>query len=89
MSDAVIRSGHILMQLDNEDYSRLWLCWMHRMCSETVDIIDNWSNFKGKAGLLGWDCVHPTQEVAALIACSIVYMVYSSIQCTWPQNRPK
>lgn len=55
------------------DYSQLRSlnCWTSRWCSKnSVVFIDNWSSFEGKAGPLGQDGIHLTQEGAALISCS-------------------
>ncbi|XP_053085594.1 uncharacterized protein LOC128317482 [Pangasianodon hypophthalmus] len=82
MSDAVVCSGPIPMRHGDVAYSRLWSlnCWMSRWCSENnVGFIDNWTNFEGKAGLLGRDGVHPTREGAALISCSIAHSLRTGL----------
>ncbi|KAK3557298.1 hypothetical protein QTP70_026680, partial [Hemibagrus guttatus] len=74
MSDAVVCSGP----------NATWQCSLQQvMVAELLDVqvvlrnnvgfIGNWSSFEGKAGLLGRDGVHPTQEGAALISCSIAH----------------
>ncbi|XP_071061864.1 uncharacterized protein [Pseudochaenichthys georgianus] len=74
MSDTVIFSGPLPNLINDDMYSRMssfqrWLSWW---CpANDVGIVNNWTAFWGKPGLIKRDGIHPTLEGADLISANI------------------
>ena len=71
MSDSVVFSGPLPDLTSDDMFSRMssFRRWLVRWCPDNnVGLIDNWSSFWGRSGLISKDGIHPTLDGAALLS---------------------